>query len=251
MTRDSGLHSKDAPPEQSGGLLRQTYLCKGARCIATSAVLQGRCLYDGEIGEVFRYSIPEGDRPPASLPAFALARFPKYRGLLYLDGDPKVAPITPTDRLLDRRRRCSRIMIPLAPAWGVTYRKSHGATCGAGRDSERVVFHPSTPSFGKSHTGGIHTACSRAQSAGRGSYGEPLYAPSALYLHPLCSRDRILIRVANQITDGRERGTRRIEELAAATRDRRPNLLQEYGQLADRAKISIRPEEPAALFGPR
>ena len=55
----------------------------------------------------------------------------------------------------------------------------------------------------------------------------------------------------NQITDGRERGALRIEELAATTRARYPNLLQEYGALVEWAKVSILPEELTALFGPR
>ena len=95
VARNSGIHSKGAPPEQDGGLLRQTYLCKGARCIATSAVLREWGLYNGAIGEAVDIVFREGERPPASLPAFVLARFPKYRAPVYRDGDPKVAPISP------------------------------------------------------------------------------------------------------------------------------------------------------------
>ena len=52
VARNIGEHSKDAPPEQAGGLLRQTYLCTGARLIATSDALQEWGLYNGAIGEV-------------------------------------------------------------------------------------------------------------------------------------------------------------------------------------------------------
>ena len=134
---------------------------------------------------------------------------------------------------------------------GVSPRKSQGITCGAGYYAGSVVAHSPTPSFGKSRTGGLYTACSRAESAGRGSYGETGFESSALYLQPLCSRERILIRVDNQITDGWGRGARRIEERAAATRARRPNILQEYGDLSEWVEISIHPEELTALFGPR
>ena len=103
--RNSGLRSKDAHPGQAGGLLRKTYLCKGTRCIAASAVLHERGLYNGAKGDVvdiaFRWAIPRRRRPP---PSSSLA-----------DG-PEVAPIAPIDRLLDCRRRCSRLMITLAPA---------------------------------------------------------------------------------------------------------------------------------------
>ena len=213
--------------------------------------MQERGLYNGAICEVVDIVFRKGERPPAALPAFVLARFPKYRGPAYLAGDPKIVPIAPIERLLDCRCRCSRLMIPLAPAWGITFHKSQGMTCGAGCDAECVVIHPATPSFEKSHPGGLYTACSRAKSAGRGAYGEPGFEPSALYLQPLCSRERILIQVDNQITAGRERGALRIEKLAADTRARYPNLLQEYGDLVEWAKTPIGADELRALFGNR
>ena len=154
-------------------------------CIATSAVLQERCLCNGAIGGVVDIVSRVGERPPESLPAFFHARFPKYLGPVDIAVDPKVAPFAPIGRLLGCRRRCSRLVIPLAPAWGVTFRKSHGMTCGAGRDVEGVVVRPPTPSFVKSLNGGLYTAFSRAKSAWCGSYGEPWYEPSALYLQPL------------------------------------------------------------------
>merc|ERR1712112_401372 len=107
VARNSGLHAKEAPPEQAGGLPRQTYLCKGARCIVTSAVLQEWGLYNGAIGEVVDIVFRTGERPPATIPAFVLARFPKYRGPVYLDGDPKGVPISTIERLLDCRRALS------------------------------------------------------------------------------------------------------------------------------------------------
>ena len=57
----------------------------------TSAVLQEWGLYNGAIGEVVDIVFRAGDRPPAALPAFVLARFPKYRGPLYIAGHPQVA----------------------------------------------------------------------------------------------------------------------------------------------------------------
>ena len=105
--------------------------------------------------------------------------------------------------------------------------------------------------FWKIAPGGLYTACPRAKSAGFGAYGEPGFEPSALYLQPLCSRERILIQVDNQITAGRERGALRIEKLAADTRARYPNLLQEYGDLVEWAKTPIGADELRALFGNR
>ena len=53
----------------------------------------------------------------------------------------------------------------------------------------------------------------------------------------------------NQITAGRERGALRIEKLAAETKARYPNLLEEYSDLVEWAKTPIGPEALAALFG--
>ena len=68
------------------------------------------------------------------------------------------------------------------------------------------------------------------------------YEPLALYLQPICSRERILIRADNQITAGRERGALRIEKLAADTRPKCPDLLEDYGDIAEWAKSPIAPK---------
>ena len=67
----------------------------------------------------------------------------------------------------------------------------------------------------------------------------------------MCSRERILIRVDNKITAGREQGARRIENLADATKSRNPNILQGYGDLVEWGKTPIGPEELATLSGER
>ena len=101
-------------------------------CIATSAFLQGWGLCNGAIGGAVGIVFREGERPPESLPAFVLARFEKYLGPVYLSGAPKVAPIAPIGRLLDCRRRCSRLMIPLAPAWELRSARAMGRLAAPG-----------------------------------------------------------------------------------------------------------------------
>ena len=70
VERNSGPRPKDAPPEQAGGILRQTYPCKEAMCIATSAFLQEWGLYNGAIGKAFDIVARAGSarrrRPPPS-----------------------------------------------------------------------------------------------------------------------------------------------------------------------------------------
>ena len=171
--------------------------------------------------------------PPAYL------SLPRYFGPVFPQGTNH-CPVSPIERMMDCRRRCSRTTIPLIPAWEITFRKSQGATCGSGCDAECVVFRPSKPSFEKSHPGGLYDAFSRAKSAGRGVYGGPGFAPSALYLQALCIHERVLLRVDNAITA--DRAVRRIEKLAAATKARRPDLTARFPELVERAKTPLPPE---------
>ena len=77
---------------------------------------------------------------------------------VFLENGPNSVPIAPIERLLHCRCRCARAMRPIDPSLGITLRKIHGMTCGTGSDAERVVVHPATPSFGKSHPGGLYAA---------------------------------------------------------------------------------------------
>ena len=70
----------------------------------TTAVLQGRYLYNGAIGEAVEIVFREGDRPPASPPAFALAMSRQYLGACLLASDPKAVPDAPIERCRDCRR---------------------------------------------------------------------------------------------------------------------------------------------------
>ena len=110
-------------------------------------------------------------------------------------------------------------------------------TVGEGCDAECVVVHPATPGFEKSHTGGLRTSCSRAQSAGQGERGDDGFKPSALYPQPLCSRERpLLLRVENAQTAGRESTARRSEEIAAGARNRYPDAVSRFPELVEWAK---------------
>ena len=174
----SGLRARDAPSEQAGGLARKTYISNGAPCIATNPVMQECGPYNGAVGEVADIVARGGDRPPSSPPSCVVGWFPKYYGPVFLDKDPVVVPIFPIVRVLDSR--CARAMIPIAPTWGITFRKSQEATCGAGGDAESVAAHASALSFVKPRPIGLYLARPREKSAGRGVYGDPNYEPSSL-----------------------------------------------------------------------
>ena len=216
----------------------------------SSAVWQEWGLYNGAIGEAVDIIYRPGDRPPRSLPACALVSFPKYCGQIFLPDLPSVAPISTIERILDCRRRCSRTTAPLVPARGLTFRKSQWVTFGAGRDAECAVAHPATPSFEKSHPGGLYTAMSGAISSGRGVFGQPGFEASVLYLQALCSRERIPLRVDNAITAGRDRAARRVRRLSDATKARYPDLESRPPDLVDWAKTPLSREQVDALIGP-
>ena len=87
--------------------------------------------------------------------------------------------------------------------------------------------------------GWVYATCSGAKFAGRGVYGEPDYEPSALCIRPLCARDRIILRLGNEITAGRERAVRLLEKTAGDTKARYANILQDYGDFSERPKTAI------------
>ena len=214
----------------------------------TSGIWKERGLYNGAIGEVLDILYSPGEAPPRSLPARVLVRFRKYCGPVSLQGEPNVAPIAPIARFLDCMCRCSRVTIPLIPSRGLTFHKSHGITCGAGFDAECAVVHPAKPSFEKSHPGGLYTAFSRAKSAGRGVYGSPGFEPSAIYVQALCSRERILLRVDNEITAGRDRATMRMAKIAKDTKARNPGLISRFDELVQWAATPLAPDVVDSLF---
>ena len=212
------------------------------RCLA------GMGLYNGAVGEVLDIVYRPGGRRPRPLPACVLVEFPKYCGPVFPPELPTVAPEASIERIMDCRCRCARATIPLIPARGITFHKSQGATCGSGRDAECVVSRPAKPSVEKSHPCGLYAAFSSAKSAGRGVYGAEGFAPSALYLQAIFSRGRVLLRVDNAITAGRDRAVRRIAKLAAATKARWPDLIGRFPALVERAMTPLPPGILYALF---
>ena len=204
VATNRGMRAKDAPAESAGGLAQQTYICRGARCMVATAVWKEWSLYDGEIVEAAGIIYRPCDRPPRSLPACVLVSFPKYFGPIFLPDLPNVSPVAPIERVLDCRRLFSRTTAPLLPARGLTFHISRGMTGGAGREAECAATNHEATSFEKSHPGGLYAAASRAMSAGRGVFGEHGFGPSALYLHALCSRERVLHRADNAIAASRE-----------------------------------------------
>ena len=126
LARNSGIHAKDAPAESAGGLARQTYLCRGSRCMLSSASWQEWGLYNGAIGEVVDIIYRPGERPPMSLPACILVAFPKYCGPVFLPRLPTVAPVSPIERIMNCMCRCSRTTTPISQPGALPSTKARG-----------------------------------------------------------------------------------------------------------------------------
>ena len=241
-------HAKDAPKENADGLARQKYICRGARRTPASAVWQEWGLYNWASGDAAGIVYRPGDRPPMSLPAWALVSFPKYFAPTFLPDLPKVPPVAPIERILDCMRRCSRAAVPLLPARGLTFHKSQGMTCGAWRDAECAVVRPATPSFGKSNP--LQSATPSDISTGRGVFGESGFGARAICLLVLCRSGRILLHADNAITDGRGRAARRDPD--AIRRDKWQKLRfrvadsrsRRAGEIAPLKRRSRRPKPP-------
>ena len=177
--------------------------------------------------------------------------FKTYSGPAFAAQRPTLVPIVPVERQCDCtcRPRCARTMVPGTLAWGITFHKSQGLTVGPGCDAECVVVHPPKPAFEARAPGGLYMACSRAKTAGRGKYGAPGFVPSALYLQPLASRERLAVKVDNDTTKGRLAQAERIRKLAESTKRRNVELLGKYEELVLWAQTPLSPEIVARLFG--
>ena len=86
-------------------------------------------------------------------------------------------------------------------------------------------------------------------SADRGVFGDPGFAPSALYIQAICSIERLLLRFDNAITAGRDRSARRVWNLSSATKGRTPDLESRLPGLVGRGKTPLSREQVDAIVG--
>ena len=76
----------------------------------------------------------------------------------------------------------------------------------------------------------------------------PWVWPSAIYVQALCRRDRLLLRVDNEITAGRVRATKRTAKISEGTKTRRPDMLSRFTELIQWAQTPLAPEAAESLF---
>ena len=155
------------------------------------------------IGDVLDIVYRPVGRPPMSFPSCVLDGLHKYCGPVFLEKLPAVSPDAPRRAHNGARAPIRTAYDPSYPRLGRYLPQKPGAPCGPGCDAGCVFARPAKPSYEKSYPRSLFAAFPRAKSPGRGVYGDEGFAPSALYLQALCSREGVLLRVENAIPAGR------------------------------------------------
>ena len=84
-------------------------------------------LVNGAIGTVHSIAYADGHHPP-QLPVAVMVQFQNYAGPTLEHG---CVPVTPIQRTwYQGSRACSRLQVPLRPAWALTVHKCQGLTLG-------------------------------------------------------------------------------------------------------------------------
>ena len=125
------VHSKPGlaqlPSDKAGGLMKDVWLCRGARVVLTENLWIEEKLVNGSVGTVIGILYWDNEKPPG-LP-IVLCTFKDYTGPSFLPGVPKCVPIIPKERqFFYRGAMASREMTPLLLGWGITIHKSQGMT---------------------------------------------------------------------------------------------------------------------------
>ena len=217
-----GLHANSASSEMSGGLAKETYLCKGARVMLTVNINVNYGLYNGAVGEILDILYPEGCTPTDCQPSVVVVNFPKYTGPSFIPDSPTLVPIHAVDHHLNCDC-CVRKQVPLRPGWGTTIHKCQGMTIGHGELNKYVIVHPGNKSFESRTPGALYVALSRAKSAG-GIGENPEFAfHGDILLNP----DRVCHVVNTPTVRARSKEIKRLDALATKTRHVNPQLDEE------------------------
>ena len=130
-------------------LIRSLYICKNARESLTSNLNIKFKLFNRAVGSVVDIVYPAGKKPADNVfPDFVLVDFPGYTGPPFIEDHPTHIHLLPIERRLDCARNCcSRMQIPLRPAFGQTIHSVQGGTIGKGSPNRYIVISPGTKSL--------------------------------------------------------------------------------------------------------
>jgi ATP-dependent DNA helicase PIF1 len=115
-----------APSTKAQGLLSQILVAKKCQVLINSNLWKEAGLTNGARGEV-RYIIYAKGKKPPDLPSAIIVHVPQYKGPSFLPGEDKCVPIVPLTRVWYMNGKpCTRLMLPLAPAYAISIHKSQG-----------------------------------------------------------------------------------------------------------------------------
>ena len=215
-----GIHSKSASADNSQGLIRLLYVCKGARVMLTNNINVDYGLYNGAVGTVVDIIYPEGKSPVDQVfPQFILVEFPRYTGPSWIEGNPKLIPVTAIQRRLDCNC-CFRTQVPLRPGFGTTCHRVQGMTIGPGNLNRYIVINPGSKTFEARNPGILYVSLSRAKSAGSAT-ALPDFAFNPDFL---LDDERVTSKPRSPLIKAREAEIVRLQHLAVKTRQEFPQL---------------------------
>jgi ATP-dependent DNA helicase PIF1 len=118
----------NASTNKAGGLPNRTLLAQNCRVMLTANRWKEAGLTNGAQGTVIHIIYRPGSKPP-SLPAVVLVQVDQYIGPSYMDNVPNVVPIFPQSSFwFEGQVECTRLMLPLMPAYAISVHKSQGMT---------------------------------------------------------------------------------------------------------------------------
>ena len=222
-SRNVGYHATKASGNKSGGLLKDLYICKGAKVHLTVNIQIDFGLFNGAAGVVIDILYEDGHRPGGEhLPVVVYVDFPKYTGPAYIEEYPTIVPITPVMRRLDCGC-CTRTQLPARLGWGTTIHRCQGMTIGKSEMNRYIVINPGTRKFESMNPGALYIAMSRAKTAGN-DHDDPDFAWNS---NILVNEDRLCHKVATPTTMARDKEIERLHKLAVQTREDYKHLLSE------------------------
>jgi hypothetical protein len=161
-------HFSDSKPLQS------TFLCIGSR-VAINGVnhYPEWGLYNGACGIVQEIIFKDEKANPnnGDIPNYIVVEFPSYKGPSWDTLNPTHVPIPPVTHIC-AKKCCTRKVVPLILAWGITIHRFQGQSAGPVDKNkipnpyECLICDPHDSSAENTHLGVFYTAISRATTLG-------------------------------------------------------------------------------------
>ena len=119
----NGPHAASSSADKAGGLVRELYICKGAKVMLTCNLNVPLGLFNGTPGTIVDIIYPPNKFPQDGFPLAVIIDFPKYSGPAFMEENTHLVPIPVVERRLECGC-CKRKQLPLRLGWGTTLHRS-------------------------------------------------------------------------------------------------------------------------------